>query len=259
MVAMSDREVVVVSRPYEPEGDSLSLARDLAASTVGLVVYSTPTAVALTEATMYRRRIGPRQTVPAIADAIISRIDLTDIVVRQVDATIILRALDEIDITQIMIDQWIPMRSSERPTRRRDRPDAADRGLHHRGDRPSTDHRDICRPRRLHHHPRFGYRADEIISTMVDTVLLGRLRQRERNHGSILTPAPTPVRKKKRPKSLGDDVFQQYRDYDARDRSSWKPSRCRRRYQGDRLGSSSGRSPLSWTSFSSASSWCSCG
>ena len=40
MVAMSDREVVVVSRPYEPEGDSLSLARDLAASTFGLVVYS---------------------------------------------------------------------------------------------------------------------------------------------------------------------------------------------------------------------------
>ena len=48
MVAMSDREVVVVSRPYEPEGDSLSLARDLAASTFGLVVYSTQTAVALT-------------------------------------------------------------------------------------------------------------------------------------------------------------------------------------------------------------------
>ena len=93
MVAMSDREVVVVSRPYEPEGDSLSLARDLAASTVGLVVYSTQTAVALSEATM-RSVVGSvlDKAVPAIADAIISRIDLTDIVA-QVDLQSIILVL----------------------------------------------------------------------------------------------------------------------------------------------------------------------
>ncbi len=107
MVGMSSREVVAVSRPYEPEGDVLSLARDLAASTVGLVVYSTQTAFALTDATV-RAAVGSvlDRMVPAIADAIISRIDLTDVVVRNVDLkSVVLSALDEIDITEIVVDR----------------------------------------------------------------------------------------------------------------------------------------------------------
>ncbi len=188
MVAMSDREVVVVSRPYEPEGDSLSLARDLAASTFGLVVYSTQTAVALTEATM-RSVVGSvlDKTVPAIAEAIISRIDLTDIVVRQVDLqSIILRALDEIDITQIVIDRVdvdeivgkadldavidrIPMlQIADYIIEEIDLPQII---------RESTGGvaLDAFTTTRVS-----AIRADEIISTMVDTVLLRRLRQRER-------------------------------------------------------------------------------
>jgi len=105
METVTSRDVVVVSRSYEPEGDVLSLARDLAASTVGLVVYSAQTAVALTEATI-RATIGSvlDRIVPALADAIVSRMDLTDIVLSNVDLRpIVIKALDEIDLTEIVV------------------------------------------------------------------------------------------------------------------------------------------------------------
>ncbi len=107
METVTSRDVVVVSRSYEPEGDVLSLARDLAASTVGLVVYSAQTAVALTEATI-RATVGSvlDRIVPALADAIVSRMDLTDIVLSNVDLRpIVIRALDEIDLTQIVVER----------------------------------------------------------------------------------------------------------------------------------------------------------
>lgn len=107
METVTSRDVVVVSRSYEPEGDVLSLARDLAASTVGLVVYSAQTAVALTEATI-RATIGSvlDRIVPALADAIVSRMDLTDIVLSNVDLRpIVIKALDEIDLTEIVVDR----------------------------------------------------------------------------------------------------------------------------------------------------------
>jgi len=127
------------------------------------------------------------KTVPAIADAIISRIDLTDIVVRQVDLqSIILRALDEIDITQIVIDRVdvdeivgktdldavidrIPMlQIADYIIEEIDLPQII---------RESTGGvaLDAFTTTRVS-----AIRADEIISTMVDTVLLRRLRQRER-------------------------------------------------------------------------------
>jgi hypothetical protein len=107
METVTSRDVVVVSRSCEPEGDVLSLARDLAASTVGLVVYSAQTAVALTEATI-RATIGSvlDRIVPALADAIVSRMDLTDIVLSNVDLRpIVIKALDEIDLTEIVVDR----------------------------------------------------------------------------------------------------------------------------------------------------------
>lgn len=107
METVTSRDVVVVSRSYEPEGDVLSLARDLAASTVGLVVYSAQTAVALTEATL-RATVGSvlDRIVPALADAIMSRMDLTDIVLSNVDLRpIVIKALDEIDLTEIVVDR----------------------------------------------------------------------------------------------------------------------------------------------------------
>ena len=107
METVTSRDVVVVSRSYEPEGDVLSLARDLAASTVGLVVYSAQTAVALTEATI-RATMGSvlDRIVPALADAIVSRMDLTDIVLSNVDLRpIVIKALEEIDLTEIVVDR----------------------------------------------------------------------------------------------------------------------------------------------------------
>ena len=107
MDVMASREVVVVSRPYQPEGDVLSLAKDLAASTVGLLVFSTQTAVALTQATA-RSVVGGLldRLVPALVDAILSRMDLTELVVTRVDLRVVIEsALDRIDLTQIVVDR----------------------------------------------------------------------------------------------------------------------------------------------------------
>lgn len=96
-----------MSRPYEAEGDVRALAADLLASTVGLMVYSTQTLWALSEATA-KAMIGSvlDRLVPPIADAIISRLDLTGVVLRNVDLhAIVTRALDELDLTQIVLDR----------------------------------------------------------------------------------------------------------------------------------------------------------
>ncbi len=107
MGLVTSREVVVVSRPYAPEGDVLSLARDLAASTVGLVVYSAQTALALTQATAQAFVGGALdRIVPPLVDAIISRIDLTDVVISRVDLRAVVEsALDQVDLTQIVVSR----------------------------------------------------------------------------------------------------------------------------------------------------------
>lgn len=107
MVVMASREVVVVSRPYQPEGDVLSLAKDLAASTVGLLVFSSQTALALTQATA-RGVVGGvlDRLVPPLIDAIVSRIDLTELVVTRVDLRVVVEsALDRLDLTEIVVDR----------------------------------------------------------------------------------------------------------------------------------------------------------
>lgn len=104
---VTSREVVVVSRSSEPEGDVLALARDLLASTIGLVVYTSQTAWALTEVTA-RTVIGSAldRIVPAVTDAIVSRIDLTDLVLTRVDLQqIVTTALDELDLTSIVVER----------------------------------------------------------------------------------------------------------------------------------------------------------
>lgn len=107
MDVMASREVVVVSRPYRPEGDVLSLAKDLAASTVGLLVFSTQTALALTQATARSVVAGILdRIVPSLIDAIVSRMDLTELVVTRVDLQVVIEsALDQLDLTQIVIDR----------------------------------------------------------------------------------------------------------------------------------------------------------
>lgn len=107
MGLMPSREVVIVSRPFEPEGDVLSLARDLVASTVGLMVYSTQTAFELAQATA-RAVIGGTldRLVPPLVDAIVSRLNLTELVVTKVDLrTVVETALDQIDLTEIVVQR----------------------------------------------------------------------------------------------------------------------------------------------------------
>lgn len=104
---MSSRDVVVVSRPFEPEGDVLSLARDLMASTIGLMAYSTQTAIALTQA-MAQSIIGGAldRLVPPLVDSIVSRVNLTDLVISRVDLRVIVEsALDQLDLTEIVVQR----------------------------------------------------------------------------------------------------------------------------------------------------------
>jgi len=104
---VSSREVVVVSRPYQSEGDVRTLATDLLASTMGLMVYSTQTVWALGEATA-RTVVGSMldRIVPTLTEAIVSRMNLTDVVLRNVDLyAVVTAALDELDLTQIVVDR----------------------------------------------------------------------------------------------------------------------------------------------------------
>lgn len=107
MVLMASREVVVVSRTYEPEGDVLSLARDLAASTFGLMVYSTQTAIALTQATARSLIDGALdRLVPTLVDAIVSRVNITELVISRVDLRAVVEsALDQLDLTEIVVQR----------------------------------------------------------------------------------------------------------------------------------------------------------
>jgi hypothetical protein len=104
---MSSRDVVVVSRPFEPEGDVLSLARDLMASTIGLVAYSTQTAIALTQATAQSVIGGALdRLVPPLIDSIVSRVNLTEVVISQVDLRAVVEsALDQLDLTEIVVER----------------------------------------------------------------------------------------------------------------------------------------------------------
>lgn len=103
------RDVVVVSRiaVTENEGDIRTAVADSIAGVIGLVGYSVQTAVTLTRAVVTAAVNGALdRIVPLVADAIIGRIDLTDVVLERVDLrAIVVRALDELDLTAIVVDR----------------------------------------------------------------------------------------------------------------------------------------------------------
>jgi len=105
----SVRDVVVVSRIDVPlgEGDVRSAVADSIAGVVGLVGFTVSTAVNLTRAVASSAVNGTLDRVlPPIIDAVISRIDLTEVVLARVDLrAIVLQALDEIDLTAIVVDR----------------------------------------------------------------------------------------------------------------------------------------------------------
>lgn len=111
MDAESDpiRDVVVISRIDVPsgEGDLRSAVADSIAGVVGLVGFTVHTTVNLTRAVASSAMNGALDRVlPPIIDAVISRIDLTDVVLARVDLrAIVIRALDELDLTAIVVDR----------------------------------------------------------------------------------------------------------------------------------------------------------
>jgi hypothetical protein len=106
------REVVLVTRPA-PVGPPhpLDTLREVIATSMGAASYTAATVVSLVEQTVTYAvstsvNAALDRLVPAIADAIIERIDLTDVVIEQVDLhRIVTAALDSLDLTSIVLDR----------------------------------------------------------------------------------------------------------------------------------------------------------
>ncbi len=106
------REVVLITRPA-PAGppNPLDALRDVFSSSVGMATYTASTFASLIEQTVSYAvstsvNAALDRLVPVIADAIIERIDLTDLVIEQVDLNrIVNSALDSLDLTQLVIDR----------------------------------------------------------------------------------------------------------------------------------------------------------
>ncbi len=109
-------EVVLVTRPAHdadahPRPHPIETLREILGSTVGQAAYTATTLASLVQQTVTYTVSSTvnavlDRTVPAVTDAIIARIDLTELVLDQVDLRpIVLRALDEIDLTAIVLDR----------------------------------------------------------------------------------------------------------------------------------------------------------
>jgi hypothetical protein len=106
------REVVIVTRPA-PSGppNPVETLREIFSNSVGMAAYTASTLASLVEqsvtyAVTSSVNAALDRLVPVIADAIIERIDLTDVVLDQVDLNrIVNAALDSLDLTQLVIDR----------------------------------------------------------------------------------------------------------------------------------------------------------
>ena len=108
------REVVLVTRPAPSRPtapDPLGTLREVLSSSVGMAAYTATTLASLVEQTVTYAVTSAVNSaldrlVPTIADAIIARIDLTDVVIEQVDLNrIVTSALDSLDLTQLVLDR----------------------------------------------------------------------------------------------------------------------------------------------------------
>ena len=105
-------EVVLVTRPASPTPPSpVEALREVLTSSIGMATYTASTMVSIVEQTVTHAVSSTvngalDRLVPVIADAIIERIDLTDVVINQVDLNrIVTSALDSMDLTQLVIDR----------------------------------------------------------------------------------------------------------------------------------------------------------
>jgi hypothetical protein len=108
------QEVVLVTRPAAPGStapDPINTLREVLSNSVGMAAYTATTLASLVEQTVTYAvtssvNAALDRIVPTVTDAVISRIDLTDVVLDQVDLQrIINSALDEMDLTQLVLDR----------------------------------------------------------------------------------------------------------------------------------------------------------
>lgn len=105
-------EVILVTRPVgEPAPTPLEALRGIFTNTVGMAATTALTVASLLEQTV-ASTVGSAvnaaldRLVPQIADAIIERIDLTDVVLEQVDLhRIVVSALDSLDLTEVVLER----------------------------------------------------------------------------------------------------------------------------------------------------------
>jgi hypothetical protein len=106
------QEVILVTRPAPAAAPHpLDTLREILSSSVGMAAYTATTLVSLVEQTVSLTvtttvNAALDRIVPVLAAAIIERIDLTDVVIEQVDLNrIVNAALDSLDLTQLVIDR----------------------------------------------------------------------------------------------------------------------------------------------------------
>lgn len=111
-VGVTRGEVVLVTRPAAvPPPSPLEALREVVSSSVGMATYTASTLVSLVEQTVTTAvttsvNAALDRLVPSIADAIIERIDLTQVVIEQVDLhRVITSALDTLDLTELVLDR----------------------------------------------------------------------------------------------------------------------------------------------------------
>ena len=109
---VAGQEVILIARPAAPSPpDAGEALREILVSSVGLATYTVTTVVALVEQAVtaaVSATVGAamNRAVPLVADAILQRLDLTDLVLDRVDLRRIVEStLDEIDLTALVLER----------------------------------------------------------------------------------------------------------------------------------------------------------
>jgi hypothetical protein len=109
---VAGQEVILIARPAAPSPpDAGEALREILVSSVGLATYTVTTVVALVEQAVtaaVSATVGAamNRAVPLVADAILQRLDLTDLVLDHVDLRRIVEStLDEIDLTALVLER----------------------------------------------------------------------------------------------------------------------------------------------------------
>lgn len=106
------QEVILVARPAAPAPpDAVEALREILGSSLGLATYTATTLVSLFEQAITSTVGGAvnaamDRAVPLIADAILERLDLTDLVIQRVDLRRVVEStLDEMDLTSLVLQR----------------------------------------------------------------------------------------------------------------------------------------------------------